>query len=170
MAIVAVVKPGLVSENHISAGGKIGPAGSDFFIKVRSADYDWFSPVEDVTGDGDKMPKFENNFLLYGNVKLVGAMVSNRAIGLYNLVANASGLGTKNPLGGDSGITLHTFDLGGGGAGLGSTEQFKFYLILEHIFVSFNRRAAYNAVMITGKMTNMTVTDAGPVDEIEPAD
>ena len=159
MGSTILVKPGLVKGFAIEAGTsqtrKLGTVGSDFYMKLMRSSYDFFSPTEEVTGDGDQQPCFENNLLLYGNVTLVGAMVGAKAIGLYNLVSTSGSTAyraTKNPLGGAASPVLHLFHLGGSVA----VERLVFYLHIERISINWNRVGRYVGVGMTGKMSGMT--------------
>lgn len=85
----------------IIGGAKLGTTGTDFYFKVMGANSQSGSPGEDVTGDGDTYPRFENNGYLYESGTMTGAMIASQALGLANLINTA-----KNPV-------AITFDFGG---------------------------------------------------------
>jgi hypothetical protein len=64
-----------------------GDSGTpDYYIRTIDGTFDYGSPDREITGDGDYMPKFTNNGMLYADWKLNGAMVASQAIGLANIV------------------------------------------------------------------------------------
>jgi hypothetical protein len=157
---VLLVKPGLVKSAPIT-GGNIGETGTDFYIKLMDAEYDFYSPAEETTGSNDDEPVWENNFLLYGDCVLRGAMVASQVVGIANLVLDdGSGALSKNPLGGAGG-TLHTFKLGGDA---GTTEHLKFNLFVERIQIEWARTAQFVGVAISGKMSEMTQAEAEGIE------
>ncbi len=92
MPLVDLVHPGNLPSEVIvstvaSSSKKIGRGDDteDMVIKVSRARFKFTSPQIETTGDGDTVPIFENNGLLYGTFSLSGAMVHNIAVGLQNL-------------------------------------------------------------------------------------
>lgn len=79
---------------QIDSGVGIGVNAGDYRIKVAQHAGRVFSPSADVTGDGDAVPHFENNLMLYGVFELTGFMVADAAMGIANIIDS-----TKNPTG-----------------------------------------------------------------------
>jgi len=144
---MALVKPGLVT-GTIVTGGEIGQAsGDEFQIKVMDIDYDFYTRVEEVTGDSDPHPAYEHNELLDARVAIRGAMVATLAAGIAELV------GSNNP------VTIHTFDLGGG-----SPETIKMILIIERMRLKWGRTRAYVGVSLLCRMTGMTADQVANIE------
>jgi hypothetical protein len=92
----ALCKPKTAPDPKIGSNSYIGanPGGSTYFyIKVAQVTVSFSSPDVDVTGDGDTVPTFENNLLVYGRLRLSGFAIAGQAIGIANLVDTS-----KNPL------------------------------------------------------------------------
>lgn len=74
----------------VITGGLVGDTGTAFYFKVMEDNSDFWSPEEDVTGDGDTAATYENNELLYGRFVMHGAMIGSEAAGIANLKTNSS--------------------------------------------------------------------------------
>ena len=87
MGTVALVKPGLVTNAvQVPSGGtqKLGSSGSmDYFIKVMRHTSDSWSPDEELTGDGDEQPCFENSLQFYQDLILDGALTRPSQVPVY---------------------------------------------------------------------------------------
>jgi hypothetical protein len=164
-----LVKPGLVKgpivhkATSTGAGtatdiGRIG-TDQDYWIKVMRLRFRAFSPDEEVTGDGDEQPKFENNMLTYGDLFLQGGMIANQAFGFKWLVSTSGGAATtgvpvKNPLGGATTPVLHTFRFGGGGSS--EIERITGRFLVRSMEIMADRQRTYATVMMQLRMTDMT--------------
>lgn len=133
MPAAILEKPGLVTA--ILGGSKLGKGGTDFFIKLLTADMQTGSPNYDVTGDCDPTPKYENNGLLYEKWNLRGAMIAAQAIGLANIVDT-----TKNP------VVDVTFDLG-------PNRRLKKTILIEWIRIQWSRKAPFVGIAMVADMT-----------------
>ena len=122
-------------------GSKIGASGTDFFIKVHDGDFDFSTRVEDVTGDTDTSPEFENNGLLYGAFSLRGFMVASQAVGIASLID-----ATKNP------VVAMTFDFGG-------TRMLTQTVMVRQIRIRQRYDGAYVGVSISGVTTDTNPTE-----------
>lgn len=132
--------PGSVAD---AIAGALGDAGSDFAIHVMDGDFEFFSPLLETTGDSDTTPIFENNGLVYGRFNLRGAMVSDTALVLNNLVTEST-----NPVT-DFVFTFH------------SGRVLTVTIIIERIRIRWSKRAQIVGVALLGRMTN---TAAGSGD------
>jgi hypothetical protein len=125
---------GAVIASVISTSGT-----ADFYIKTIDADFDWFSPDVEVTGDGDYQPKFENNGMLYGDHRLTGAMVTSKAIGMANIITSAN-----NPTTG-----IITFVLGG-------TRKLQTRVLIRRIRLAWKRAGWFVGVSMVLRSSNNT--------------
>lgn len=128
---------GAIISTEISA---TAGASVDFLIKVLDADFDYFSPDVEVTGDGDYTPAFENNGLLYGDHRLHGAMVTSQAIGISNIVS------AVNPTTGE--ITFV----------LGATRKTMGKVLIRRIRLAWKRAGYFVGVSMLLRNTNNTST------------
>lgn len=62
-----------------------GTEGTDFAVKVFEYQGQFSVPVVEVTGGGDTAPTYTNGGLVYGQFRLVGAMISGDAVGVAEL-------------------------------------------------------------------------------------
>ena len=137
---IAKALPGSVAD---AIGGALGDAGSDFAIHVMDGDFEFFSPLMETTGDSDSTPIFENNGLVYGRFNLRGAMVSDTALKLNNLVVEST-----NP------VTDFTFIFHGTSGSGGSDRNLTVTIIIERIRIRWSKRAQIVGLALTGRMTN----------------
>ena len=145
--MTSLAKPATVPSNaFFTAAGPVGTAGTVFKIKVFSAMMGFNSPVVETTGDGDATPMFENNQLLYGTIRLRGAMIATDAIGLANIH------GTTNDAGG-AGLAI-TMNLGTG-------ESITHRIILEEINLAWKMNAQYVGVSMVLRKTGAETTLEG---------
>lgn len=125
----------------IFRGGAVGTTGTSFYIKVQTAIFDFFSPDEDTTGDGDSAPVFENNGYLYGTHVARGAMISSQALGIGNLISTAA-----NP------VVDMTFDLGG-------TRRLTQTILIRRFRVNWRRTSSFVGVAMMYRDTDSHPTE-----------
>lgn len=135
---IATLKPATVgASQNPTAASKIGSdANDDFIINMWSFDVDGFSPLEDVQGDTDPYPRYENNGLLYGNVVISGVAVAEQAIGFKNIVDS-----TKNPT---TSVTIL----------ISNNRKLVFNMAIERVRVRWNKSAVNVPVVIVGRISN----------------
>jgi hypothetical protein len=124
---------------EILEGTGIGTSGGDtFVIKVLESDTDYFSPVQEDTGDGDLSPSFENSGFLYGQGSIRGVMVAGQEVGLENLVA------AGNPIT----FTFH----------YGATIKHTVTAIVERIRFRWRRNSPYTALSMLYRCTETSAS------------
>jgi hypothetical protein len=122
---------------------------TDFLVKTIDADFGFFSPDVEVTGDGDYEPKFANNGMLYGDWRLNGAMVANQAVGLANIV------GDYNPTTG-----VITFVLGG-------TRKIRSKVLIRRVRLAWKRAGYFVGVSILMRSSHNTCGWTGTSTTVE---
>lgn len=123
----------------ILGGDKIGPTGTLFFIKVVTGDFDFWTKVEESSGDGDPAPTFEHNSWLYSQHVLQGWMIASKALGLATMIAAA------NPV-------AMTFQWGG-------TRKLTATVMVERLRVNWHRTGVFVGVSML-----LRSTDAHPTE------
>ena len=84
--------PTITLEKPANTPGQVisGTLGTDvddkFLIKARKYRLQIWSPSAETTGDGDSAPVWENNGLIYGTFTILGAMMSDAAYGIANII------------------------------------------------------------------------------------
>ena len=122
-----------------------GAEGTDFAVKVFEYQGQFSVPVVEVTGGDDAAPSFVNGGLVYGQFRLVGAMISGDAVGVGELKDQILADGT-------SGITMQ-LDFGDSANGHAAKK-----VILDSIQISASvRQSAIVGVTISGKYTEDAV-------------
>lgn len=144
MPNIALEKPGLAPAQVIVHATGIGTdPGDTFTFKAMDMRFRFWSPSTETTGDGDLTPIWENNSLLYGTWRLLGAMVAAQAIGVANLIVAAN-----NPILSD--VNFH----------VGPDQQFDMRILVESIEVAWRRNAEFVGVVLTGKSTDQDPAEA----------
>lgn len=94
MANVLLTQPTAVT-GSILTGGKIGTAGTDFYIKVESAQFSVRVPDTESSGDGDAAPSWALSYWAYVSFKFNGFMPAQSVatFPLANIIDS-----TKNPI------------------------------------------------------------------------
>lgn len=132
----SIVKP---STAIIVLIGEIGLDNTDKFqLQAMQSRLRFFTPLMDITGDGDAAPVWDNNRLTYGVFSFTGFMLSGQALGLNNL-ANATPFTFQIVYDGTT-----KFPKGTGTEAQAVMEQ----LVIEHTF-----RAGVVGVAMSGRLT-----------------
>ena len=126
-----------------------GDEGTDFAIKVFEYQGQFSVPVVEVTNGDQAAPSFVNGGLVYGQFRLVGAMISGDAVGITDLKDQIKADGT-------SGITM-ALDFGDSANGHAAKK-----VILDSIQISASvRQSAIVGVTISGKYTEDAILEVG---------
>ncbi|MFP4224350.1 MAG: hypothetical protein ACLFVN_09780 [Phycisphaeraceae bacterium] len=131
---VALENPGANRSNPVLAGGDIGTTGTVFYIKVFKGSHAFGSPLQEITGDGDTTPQFENNGLLYGDVSIRGAMLASQEVGLEQMVS------ANNPI-------AVVFVLGG-------TRKLGYTLQVGRAVIGWSSKQRVVGITLAGKIVN----------------
>lgn len=142
MSTVPLAKPQTVGSTYLT--GDIGITGSDDFrFKIAKWSCDSGSPAQDVTGDGDTYPSFENNLFLYATYVFEGYLLSGETLGLANLVDAA-----KNPTGSVV-LKVHS-----------NTRTHTVNLIVERVQIMWESQGAFVPARVYARMTDSTIVEA----------
>lgn len=142
-------KPGTVSSTANPGGTKIGASGTIFYIHVWDIEHDYWSPVQETSGDGDANPVIQNNLKVYGRILLHGAMVASQALGLAKLVDTNNGSIQGNGVAIEGVVLRHD-----------SGREITVNMVVERIRVRHRKNSAYNAVSMICHVTNTDLTAA----------
>lgn len=140
----SIVKP---STATVVLKGNVGLDSTDEWqIKVVESRLRFFTPLQEVTGDGDDGPVWDNNRFVYGAFTLTGWMLSNVALGIKEL--------------GDQGtpLTFQIFydDDTSFPSGLNKEAQ----ALFEQVIIQHNYRASVVGIAISGRFTTDDLTTA----------
>ncbi len=146
MANVALTKPTQSPSSVVlKAEGGIEDAGTILFIHLDSSDWDFWTPVEETTGDGSVAPAWDNSEFLYCRFVLRGRMVAGTTLGILNLKDQS----TKITMG----INYGAADSFPGG--VSDVQE----VMIERVRVHHRVRAVNVGVVIIGYTTDTVLTD-----------
>ncbi len=147
MANVALTKPtqapsGIVLKDT----GGIGDAGSIIFIQLDSSDWDFWTPVEETTGDGSIAPGWDNSEFLYCRFVLRGRMVAGQTVGIVKLRDQS----TKITMGINYGANEY-FPVG--------ADSVVQAVMIERVRIHHRVRASNVGVVVVGYTTDTAILD-----------
>ena len=105
-----LAKPTSHTSQVITSGGtiKLGTAGADFYIKVKSAIIDGTQKMHPTTGDGDAAPSFDLNYFAVTHIVFNGWFVAySVSSSVVNFLINFIDK-DKNPLAASLKLTMGT--------------------------------------------------------------
>ena len=151
MAIPLLTKPTTAPSGVVlKAGGDIETQGTDakFFIALDSSDWDFWTPVEEVTGDGSVAPVWDNSEFLYCRFVLRGWMMSGKTVGILNMKDQKTTRWTM-------GLFFGSGESFPSEASTGDVQE----VIIEHIRIHHRVRALNVGLVIIGYTTDTALTD-----------
>lgn len=137
----SIVKP---STATVVLKGNVGLDASDeWHIKIVESRLRFFTPLQEVTGDGDGGPVWDNNRFVYGAFTLTGWMLSNVALGIKEL--GDQGTPLKFQIFYDNDTSFPT----------GTTQA---QSLFEQVLIQHNYRASVVGIAISGRFTTDDLT------------
>ncbi len=145
MANVPLTKSTQTPSSVVLKSGGISDTGNLIYIHLDSSDWDFWTPVEETTGDGSVAPAWDNSEFLYCRFVLRGRMVAGTTLGILKLKDQS----TKITMG----INYGAADSFPGGS---SDVQ---EVMIERVRIHHRVRAVNVGVVVTGYTTDTALTD-----------
>ena len=139
-ATPTLMRPTSVTGLILSGSGGVGTVGSDFYIKVVTAEIQHRTKIADVSGDGDASPNSVINNWGYVDWMIRGYGISGSAIA-YNDMLNVTT--TTNPTTSGTPVIFNT----------ASGHDFRGRFFIHQFTVSYDRTSAYVGVSFAMRKT-----------------